>query len=164
MRIYEWCNAQICCHCFTLGWKPLKLTSALLIVIHRNIWRSWDSAEAFQMLFLPKIYIKKVTAKHQRKHQITLIVNYTFIVPCPANERFQFHPSQVLFKSSEVLNFSKRPNMPPLPPVMLITSQPSCARDCRTFFWTFSEWDSFSQSNMFCLKLLSPCDDWLNEA
>lgn len=121
--------------------------------LHQNSARSalrltelvFSCTHTYSKLMLLSTHVRTVTA--QRKHQSTFIVNYTFIVPCPANERFQFHPSQVQRKH---WTSSKQPNMPPLPPVML--SNPH-HRVCETAgpFQYLSEWDSFSQFNIFSL-------------
>lgn len=53
-----------------------------------------ESAPASNVQFSAALTItKKLSKTHNR--ETTRAFNYTFIVPCPANERFQFHPSQV---------------------------------------------------------------------
>lgn len=137
----------------TFTWKTTLFFDAMLWTCNSKSFQiiNW---KAVQVIFGACwwAFTEQLLQEWQKKSRTVYecIVNYTFIVPCPANERFQFHPSYMPFMSNQALNSRRQPNMLPQPP-MILSNRSHCMYQTAGPLLNSNEWDSFSQFKIFSL-------------
>lgn len=80
----------------------------------------------------PKCSVSEKLLQNRTKQRRHSIVNYTFIVPCPANERFPFHPSYMPFANNQTPADSQGHAAAATATSDAVKSQSSRARGCLT--------------------------------